>query len=165
LTGAGDEAHVPAEQPPSCKDTRLPASDAHPGGARGNHEPPRKGSHSPLGLTRMLPAANRLRRHQDIVETVRRGRRISSGCLVVHVTPSSSAQTRVAFAVGRKVGPSVTRSKVTRRLRHQFRELLPEVPLGFQIVVRALPAAAAADSARLGADLRSALRSVAGMTK
>ena len=109
----------------------------------------------------MLPAANRLRRHQDIVETVRRGRRVTRGAVVLHVAPTAPSQTQVAFAVGRKVGPSVVRSQVTRRLRHQVRVLLPELSPGYRVVVRALPAAAAADSRRLGTDLLLALQSAA----
>ena len=109
----------------------------------------------------MLPAANRLRRHQDIVATVRRGRRISRGCVVIHVVPGEGI-TRVAFAVGRNVGPSGVRSRVTRRLRHQVAELIPQLKPGLQVVVRALPSAAAADSHRLSRDLVGALTSMPG---
>jgi ribonuclease P protein component len=51
----------------------------------------------------------------------------------------------------------VARHRVLRVLRAQTRPLLPALPAGSLLVVRALPPAAHADSSRLGAALRSAL--------
>lgn len=82
--------------------------------------------------------------------------------MLVHVLASDGSQVRVGFAVGRKVGHSVTRSQVTRRLRHQVRELLPDLNPGHDVVVRALPGAAEAGSDRIGADLRRALGAIPG---
>lgn len=63
---------------------------------------------------------------------------------------------RVGFVVSGKVGNAVIRHRVTRRLRVVVRPLLAELPMGTDLVVRALPAAAAASSAALGRDLRGA---------
>jgi len=60
--------------------------------------------------------------------------------------------------VSKAVGPAVVRTTVKRRLRHLVRERLALLPPGSLLVVRALPPAAAADSAALGADLDSALK-------
>ena len=49
---------------------------------------------------------------------------------------------------------------VKRRLRHLLRARLGELPPGSAIVVRALPAAAAATSAELDRDLAGALHRV-----
>jgi ribonuclease P protein component len=65
---------------------------------------------------------------------------------------------RVGFVVSKAVGNSVVRHRVSRRLRHVFRDRLGTVRPGCTLVVRALPAAAAAASADLGTDLDSALR-------
>jgi ribonuclease P protein component len=54
----------------------------------------------------------------------------------------------------------VTRHRVTRRLRAQLAARLNRIPAGTAIVVRALPDAAAASSAALGADLDRALPAV-----
>jgi len=65
---------------------------------------------------------------------------------------------RIGFVVSMAVGNSVVRHRVTRRLRHLFRDRLGTVRPGCTLVVRALPAAAAAASADLGDDIDAALR-------
>jgi len=51
----------------------------------------------------------------------------------------------------------VVRNRVRRRLRHLVRERLDALPAGATLVVRALPKAAEAPYARLGADLDAAI--------
>jgi ribonuclease P protein component len=65
--------------------------------------------------------------------------------------------TRVGLSVGKAVGNSVIRHSVSRKLRHVARPHLVELPTGTQIVLRALPAASAASSEQLEADLLEAL--------
>jgi len=54
----------------------------------------------------------------------------------------------------------VVRNTVTRRLRGLVRDRLPGLPAGGSLVVRALPAAATASYAELGADLDACLARV-----
>ena len=69
---------------------------------------------------------------------------------------------RAGFVVSGKVGNAVVRHRITRRLRPLVREQLAALPAGTDLVVRALPAAAAgASSADLGRDLRSGLAAAA----
>ncbi|MFG2165345.1 ribonuclease P protein component [Micromonospora chersina] len=125
----------------------------------------------------MLAAAQRLRRSSDFAAAVRGGRRVGRGAVVVHLTlpeqtgstatPSpeparrsgaeTSAPRRAGFVVSKAVGNAVVRNKVRRRLRHLVRERLGDLPAGSTLVVRALPPAAEASYARLGADLDAAL--------
>ena len=69
--------------------------------------------------------------------------------------------------VSRAVGGAVVRHRVSRRLRHLLAPRLADFPAGSMIVIRALPPAADATSAELGADLdtglRSALRKTGGV--
>ncbi len=69
----------------------------------------------------------------------------------------TSTPSRAGFVVSKAVGNAVIRNKVRRRLRHLVRERLGELPAGSTLVVRALPQAAEASYARLGADLDAAL--------
>lgn len=91
--------------------------------------------------------------------------------LVVHVAPLDTAApdhaggpARAGFVVGRAVGGSVQRHRVTRRLRHLMAEHLTTLPDGLGVVVRALPPAGAADgdtlASALGSCLERALRSL-----
>jgi ribonuclease P protein component len=128
----------------------------------------------------MLPAAARLRHRDDFTRVVKNGRRVGRGALVVHVagagigrtqsatplpdpgdiSPASGRPARAGFVVSRAVGPAVTRNLVTRRLRHLVRERLSLLPIGADVVVRALPAAADRPYEELAADFDAALAKV-----
>ena len=78
--------------------------------------------------------------------------------MVVHlvgpnVDKTTSTPTQVGFVVAKSVGPSVTRNRVKRRLRHLMRERIDSLPVGSMVVVRALPASAEADSRALSTEL------------
>ena len=109
----------------------------------------------------MLPAEHRLRTSAAFRRTVRTGRRAGSAALVVHLggppLGDSVASPRVGFLVGRQVGPAVVRNRVRRRLRHLTRDHLGRLPQSTELVVRALPPAAAMSSADLGAELTRCL--------
>jgi ribonuclease P protein component len=64
---------------------------------------------------------------------------------------------RAGFVVGRAVGNSVVRHRVTRRLRAVVRDELHRLPGTADLVVRARPDAAEATSERLRRDLASGL--------
>ena len=124
----------------------------------------------------MLPAGHRLRRGADISTVVRRGRRAANPgqrLLVVHTLvdarpvadpdPGSSDRPvepapRAGFVVGRSVGGSVVRHRVIRRLRHLVLAHLPSLPVGTDVVVRALPGCAGASYDDLARALDAALR-------
>jgi ribonuclease P protein component len=92
--------------------------------------------------------------------------------MVLHYLPDRSATTargpvrgaseavsgpRAGFVVGKSVGNSVVRHRVTRRLRAVVLAELSRLPASADLVVRAQPQAAAASSQQLHADLRSGL--------
>jgi ribonuclease P protein component len=111
----------------------------------------------------LLSAATRLTRRDDFATALRRGRRAAVGSVVVYLARAGAGEapqlggSKIGFVVGRTVGGSVIRHRVQRRLRHLMRARLPVLPPGTLVVVRALPAAAGASSAVLGADLDAAL--------
>jgi ribonuclease P protein component len=119
----------------------------------------------------VLPAARRIRRADEFRTVLRARSRAAGATLVVHVAvldapttqdrpvrPASPAPpARAGFVVGRAVGGSVVRHRVTRQLRHLMVGHLPALPDGVGVVVRALPPAAGADSATMGRDLAANL--------
>ena len=110
----------------------------------------------------MLSAAHRLTDGASFRQAVRSGRRAGSRTLVVHLDLADDADRapRVGFVVSKAVGNAATRNQVKRRLRHLAREHVSSLPGSAVLVVRALPAAATASSAELGADLARCLRRV-----
>jgi len=116
----------------------------------------------------VLPAASRLTRREEFSSVLRRGRRAGRTLVVMHVLipdgPVGENPTRVGLVVSKAVGGSVVRHRVARRLRHVMRDRLELLPPGSQVVIRALPRSATAESARLGAELDRALRTVLAAT-
>jgi ribonuclease P protein component len=113
----------------------------------------------------VLPAQARLRRRPEFTAVVRSGRRAGRPTMVLHYLsprPPAAADgdpgsARVGFVVGKAVGNSVVRHRVTRRLRAVARGQLDRLPPSADLVVRARPDAAAATSRQLERDLRSGL--------
>ncbi|WP_185991071.1 ribonuclease P protein component [Janibacter cremeus] len=115
----------------------------------------------------MLPPRHRLTQRADFAATIRgRGSaRRGSRLLVVHARPADATRTdardpvsRVGLVVSKAVGNAVTRTRVKRRLRAQMATLLPVLPAGTDVVIRANPAAADATSHELCGALRHCLR-------
>ncbi|MTD14994.1 ribonuclease P protein component [Nakamurella sp. YIM 132087] len=108
----------------------------------------------------MLPTAARLHTSGEFAAVVRSGRRAGTRRLVVHLlTTDRQMPARAGFVVSGKIGGSVVRHRITRRLRPIVRERLATLPPGTDLVIRALPAAADADSAALASDLGSGIAS------
>jgi ribonuclease P protein component len=121
----------------------------------------------------VLAATQRLRHGSDFATAIRGGRRAGRGTVVVHlvipttpVAPSSVepapagsivSPARAGFVVSKAVGNAVVRNKVRRRLRHLVRDRLAALPAGAMLVIRALPAAAAAPATVLATDLDAAI--------
>jgi ribonuclease P protein component len=70
-------------------------------------------------------------------DTIRRGRRVRAGGVVVHHLPDSD-QPRAAVVAGKALGGSVARHRRQRQLRHALAGMWPELP-GGSWVIRALP--------------------------
>jgi ribonuclease P protein component len=122
----------------------------------------------------VLAAADRLRRRDEFAATIKSGGRAARGAVVVHLSAPTSEYlddparagrsrpaTRAGFVVSKAVGGAVVRNKVKRRLRHLMRTHLTGLPAGTDVVVRALPAAAARSYTDLEHDLVQALDAVA----
>ena len=87
----------------------------------------------------MLPAAQRLRSAADFSETTRRGAKGARGHVVVYLVRSGDdCPPRAGLIVGKAVGGSVQRHRAARRIRGALREVLPGLPPGTRLVVRAL---------------------------
>jgi ribonuclease P protein component len=107
---------------------------------------------------RVLAREHRLTSSESFRQTVRSGSRAGSRTLVVHLVTPDEGVLQIGFVVSKAVGNAVVRNRVKRRLRHVTRERLSTLPGSCMLVVRALPAAADASYAELGADLDRCLR-------
>lgn len=98
---------------------------------------------------------------------IRHGRVTGRRALVLHFAGPTVAQpgpVTVGLIVGRAVGGSVVRHRVSRRLRAQLAERIPQLPPGAALVIRAKPSAAELGSAELGRQLDSGLAALTRST-
>jgi ribonuclease P protein component len=104
-----------------------------------------------------------MRRPGEFAAVLRTGGRARRGSVVVHTRRGlTESAPHIGLVVSRAVGGSVVRHGVSRRLRAQLFSRLDRIPVGTGVVVRALPEAATASSAQLGADLDRALPAALG---
>ncbi|MGF0128910.1 ribonuclease P protein component [Dietzia cinnamea] len=117
----------------------------------------------------MLPRSHRLHRSADFATVVRKGARKGRRTMVVHAHVDSSdvrvGGPRFGLVVSKAVGDSVTRHRVSRRLRHIAAEVLADVDPDLMVVVRANPAAATAPHADLVRDMRTGLAAAASRAR
>ncbi len=111
----------------------------------------------------MLPRPQRLHRSVDFDTVVRKGARKGSRTMVVHAhvdtAHSRVGGPRFGLIVSKAVGDSVTRHRVSRRLRHIAAELLADTDPDMKIVIRANRASVDAPYRDLLGDRRSGLAS------
>ncbi|GER22974.1 ribonuclease P protein component [Zafaria cholistanensis] len=97
----------------------------------------------------------------DFSATVRSGARSGRRNVVLYARARGAGQagepTRFGFIVSKAVGNAVARNLVKRRLREVAAQSLAERGTGFDVVVRALPPAAAAGWDELSTEARAAL--------
>ena len=113
----------------------------------------------------MLPAGHRLRASADFAATFRgpRGARAGSTLIVVHANQADARAgqpPRVGFVVSKAVGGAVVRNRTKRRLRALMAARVAALPAGTDLVIRANPIAAQANSALLGVELDTLLSKV-----
>ena len=89
---------------------------------------------------------------------MRQGFKAGTRTAVVYLAKTGDAKSMTGFAVSRAVGGAVVRNRVTRRLRAIMSGELNRLPAGSRVVIRALPAAAAASFDELTADVAGGLR-------
>ncbi|MFW2512623.1 ribonuclease P protein component [Demequina sp. SO4-13] len=93
----------------------------------------------------------------DFKSAMRQGTRSGRATVVVHVKQTGNANSIAGFAVSKAVGGAVIRNRVKRRLRAIMRDVLPTLPAGTSVVIRALPRSAEVDYARLRSDVTDAV--------
>ena len=115
----------------------------------------------------MLPAQHRLRHSADFAAAVRAagGARSGSRLIVVHANRTDARAglpPRVGFVVSKAVGTAVVRNRTKRRLRALAWERIDRIPDGTDVVIRANPPAAQADSTSLAQEIDRLLPRVLG---
>ncbi|MEY4969979.1 MAG: hypothetical protein RLZZ277_210 [Actinomycetota bacterium] len=95
----------------------------------------------------MLPLSARLTSPQEFARTTKSGLRVTSQHFVgyLYVNPASNDQPRAGLIIGKSVGGSVRRHRVSRQIRHAIAAHLSSFPQGSLIVIRGLKQDATVD--------------------
>jgi ribonuclease P protein component len=142
------EEDVPAQQPETQQEARLPDPDAQARRPRGDHPPASQGTSRPVGLIWRV-------RDRATFRALASSRRIRRGVLTMtRVATRAGDPPSVAFAVGRSVGNAVARNRLRRRLRAVCRAHAGELEPGHAYLLGASPAAAHASFAELDDTVR-----------
>lgn len=122
------EKNVPTEQPSASQASRFPAPHVDPGRAGHHQGAPSEGPPASVGLIWRVE-------RRDTFEALRRGRRFRQGPLTVSWVPGDPVEPpRVAYTIGRKVGPAVVRNRLRRRLRMLMRQFAPTLRPGAYLI-------------------------------
>ena len=107
----------------------------------------------------MLPDGARLRRREEFKRIYAAGKAYPESCVVLHVLPLTDRpdERQVGFSVSKKVGGSVVRNRVKRRLREIVRPLLPRIKGGVHLIIAARSTAARAEYAEISLSVQRAL--------
>ena len=76
-----------------------------------------------------------LKRNKEFRYVYRTGKSVACRSLVIVYRKNSTGLLHVGFSVGKKIGGSVTRNLIKRRLRSAFDTLLPEVNPNYNMIV------------------------------
>jgi ribonuclease P protein component len=89
----------------------------------------------------MLAAQHRMRSSVDFQRVRRNGKKVVFAGLVVHVYSGmyQNYPTQVGLTVGKDCGNSVQRHRTSRRIRAAISAVVPKLPPGTGMVVKALP--------------------------
>lgn len=148
------EAHLPTEQSSPRQEARLPPPDEHPRRASRAEGTSRQGPAQPVGLIW------RIRERSAFTRLAREGRRTRAGVLwCTYLHDPAATPPRVAYALGRAIGPAVVRN----RLRRQLQAILAgsSLPPGLYLI-GARPDAAQRSASELAFDAGRLVASVHG---
>ncbi len=88
----------------------------------------------------MLPRNARLTSPSDFAKTTKSGIRVTSTHFVgyLHVQSNEITPARAGLIIGKSVGGSVTRHRLSRQVRHAIAPQISSLPEGALLVIRAL---------------------------
>lgn len=175
--GWNREENIPTEESPSQANPWLLGPNADPTGPRRDLPPSKQGPQATFRVTRgdvpeqvageaggrreSFPRDARLRQGRDFKRCYRRGRRRIGDHLILYYSPNGLALPRFGTTLSRKVGNSVVRHLIKRRLREIFRrsELRSSLP-PVDLVAHVKPGASGVSFAELRLELESLLGTV-----
>ena len=98
-----------------------------------------------------------MKRNKTFRYVYRKGKSVPSKMLVMIYNKSKTGMVKVGFSVSKRIGNSVTRNRIKRRLREAFRPFIPDVKPGYDIIFIARDAVKDAEFDQISAAMEGML--------
>jgi ribonuclease P protein component len=115
-----------------------------------------------LKVSQRFPKTARLRKRAEFVKLSRTGAKLQSAHFVVIISANGRQENRLGVTVSAKVGNSVIRNRLKRRVRDYFRRHRAELPAASDILIIARTNAAGLEGNTIASELA---RTLAGQRK
>ncbi|NCB30426.1 MAG: ribonuclease P protein component [Clostridia bacterium] len=99
-----------------------------------------------------------LKRNKQFRQVYRKGKSLASRSMVIIYARSKSDMVHVGFSVSKKLGNSVTRNRIKRRLREAFRPMVSEALPGYDLIFIAREAVKEAEFSAIENAMRYLMR-------
>ena len=99
-----------------------------------------------------------LKKNYQFRNVYSKGKSIANRLLVMYILPNDTGYNRFGISVSKKVGNSVVRNKVTRRIRESYRLARSSSAAGYDIVVIARTGCSSATYAGIDKAIRQLLK-------
>ena len=76
-----------------------------------------------------------IKRNNDFLRLYRRGKSVADSHVICYVAPNRLGKVRLGLTTCKKIGNAVARNRARRVLRAAFREVLPQISGGYDIVL------------------------------
>ncbi|MCR4430274.1 MAG: ribonuclease P protein component [Tepidanaerobacteraceae bacterium] len=83
----------------------------------------------------MLERRSRLTKNFEFKNVYRAGRRFSCPYFNIYIKKNNLEATRLGVSISRKIGKSVVRNRIKRRIKEAFRRNMNSIKKGFDIVI------------------------------
>jgi len=100
----------------------------------------------------------RITKNFEFINVYRAGRRLSCPYFNMYVKKNSLGKTRLGVSISKKVGKSVVRNKLKRRIKEVFRNNLKNVKNGFDVVISVKPEMAKIDYRQITKEIKNILK-------
>ncbi|WP_422446247.1 ribonuclease P protein component [Thermoanaerobacterium sp. DL9XJH110] len=100
----------------------------------------------------------RLTKNFEFINVYKAGRRSSGPLFTMYIKKNKPDCTRLGVSISKKVGKSVVRNRIKRRIKEAFRTNLKYIKKGYDVVISVKPEAVAADYGEIEREIRNLLK-------